>query len=546
MTAGPRGERALFLLCLAAGALFFTSLGELWPLAAVDLVVPARELRAQARSFLEAQGHDLTGYRSASLLLVQADTLDYVERSFGRSRAERWIAEGLPLVYYRVDFKKRGESVWYTVALHPAAGVLGWTKWIDEDYPGARISADEARLAAREALRRGLDLDADAFEERSATATEQPERRTHVFGFERWVAHEPELRERVTITIAGAQVTGAARRLLVPDAARRAVRAAEAPAAALEIVGYAVLAAFAVAAFFIFLARLRDGAVDIGRVARWPAIVFACSLGTAALGTAELFAHWEPLWPRWISSLRELVFGAIEQSWLLLVLLAVVAAGDALDRDLRAGRGEALWALGRARLLDARVDRASGRGFLIGLLCGGVMAAAVLALEALGGARTSIQPRGFFFYTLNSAAPAATSLLFFLGVALVEELGYRFFAGGLLLARTGSKALAILLPAVAYGLTHATLSFLPPAEPFWTRPLVMTAVGCVWGWAFFRYDALTVVLSHFTADLFIFNWPRLASGRPGLILASLATMAVPLVPALLGAGARRLDRSSGP
>jgi hypothetical protein len=62
---------------------------------------------------------------------------------------------------------------------------------------------------------------------------------------------------------------------------------------------------------------------------------------------------------------------------------------------------------------------------------------------------------------------------------------------------------------------------LPPAEPFWARALVMTLVGCVWGWAFLRYDALTVVVSHLTADLFIFNWPRLASGDPGLIVRAL-------------------------
>ncbi len=69
-------------------------------------------------------------------------------------------------------------------------------------------------------------------------------------------------------------------------------------------------------------------------------------------------------------------------------------------------------------------------------------------------------------------------------------------------------------------------------------------VGCVWGWAFFRYDALTVVLSHWTADLIIFNWPRLASGKTGLIVVAVGTIAVPLVPAVL-AGIARLFRTPG-
>jgi membrane protease YdiL (CAAX protease family) len=135
---------------------------------------------------------------------------------------------------------------------------------------------------------------------------------------------------------------------------------------------------------------------------------------------------------------------------------------------------------------------------------------------------------------LNSASPALTSLFFFLAVALGEELGYRFFGGAWLLALSGRKWVAIVVPGLIYGLAHTRLDFLPPAEPFWARALVLTLVGCVWGWAFFRYDALTVVLSHFTADLFIFNWPRMASGRPGPVAVSVAVVCVPLLPAILG------------
>ena len=124
-------------------------------------------------------------------------------------------------------------------------------------------------------------------------------------------------------------------------------------------------------------------------------------------------------------------------------------------------------------------------------------------------------------------------------------MGYRFFAGAWLDRIQRFRWIAILVPAAIYGLTHTGLSFLPPAEPFWGRAVVMTLVGCVWGWAFFRYDALTVVLSHWTADLFIFNWPRISSGKTGLIVIAMLTIAVPLIPAVLG-GVARLVRSPGP
>jgi membrane protease YdiL (CAAX protease family) len=172
-----------------------------------------------------------------------------------------------------------------------------------------------------------------------------------------------------------------------------------------------------------------------------------------------------------------------------------------------------------------------------------VLAGTVLLLERFAGATTAIQPRGFFFYCLNTSFPSLATLLFFLGVALTEELGYRYFGGTWVLSVTGRRWLAILIPAVLYGLTHTRLDFLPPAEPFWARPLVLTAVGCVWGWAFLRYDALTVVLSHLTADLFIFNWPRLASDRPGVVASALLVCLVPLAPAAFGTARAFLRRS---
>jgi membrane protease YdiL (CAAX protease family) len=264
----------------------------------------------------------------------------------------------------------------------------------------------------------------------------------------------------------------------------------------------------------------------------WPSVVFVCLLATYALESSSLFRYWEPLWPKWVSDFRYLGLRGLEGLMIVLLLLVVVSAGDALDREAKRRRGTTLWTLARLRV-DRDVARSSTRGFLVGLLCGGVLTAAVLALQWAASATTSLQPRGFFFYTLNSSAPALTSLLFFLGVALAEELGYRFFAGGWLLALTRRPWVAIVAPAVIYGLTHTRLDFLPPAGPWWGRALALTLVGCVWGWAFLRYDALTVVLSHFTADLFIFNWPRIADGDVSTVVVSAMTIAVPLLPALL-------------
>lgn len=537
-----RGDAVLALAGLVAGALFFASLGTLWPLLDTDLTADRALLADRARSFLERRGYDLGDHRSGSWLGVEEDALDWLERAFGRERTQGWLAEGVPLATYAVGFRKAGEPRSFTVYVHPGGGISGWSHRLEEDDPGPALDVGDARARVVAAIRDGLDVDVDAWEEKSASTVDRPARRDHTFSFERALDAATDTRERIVATCTGDEIAYAMRDVVVPGPARREARAAEAPGRAMESIGFGALAVVAVAAFLVFLLRLRDGTVRLGRSAALAGFVFACLVATWMLQTGLLFFQWEPLWPQWVSTLTYLVGRVSGEVWMTLVLLALIGAGDALDRTSGADRGSSLWTLFRGRIADPAVGVASFRGVLVGLLCGGVMSLAVRAFLAGGGA-VSLQPRGFFFYALNSASPALSTLLFFLNVALLEELGYRFFAGTWLLGWTRSRAVAIVLPAVVYGLTHTRLDFLPVAEPWWGRAVVLTLVGCVWGWAFLRYGALAVVLSHWTADLFIFNWPRLASDRPAVVASALATVLVPAIPAAVAGAAALLRRA---
>jgi len=523
----------LALLCLAAGVLFFASLDRLWPLANLDLNVDRDVVIEQARDHLRSRGFEVADLRAIGRINVNGPALDYVERTFGREQAQEWIRAGHPLFEYQVLLKRHGSPTRFRVLWHPEIGVSGWTRSMEEDEPGASLSIDEARALAESALGDMLETEASLFSAQSSSSHDRPDRRDHYFGFERDLQADPELRERVGVVVAGDRVVAFRRSLIVPAAAARDARSRRAPREALQLVGFVLLGMAAIVACWVFLTRLGAGEIDLRRVWFWPTATFVFLMGAFALERPSVFASWDPLWPKWISDFQYLVGRAGATIWLIPILLALVAAGEAIDRQTGAGRATSLLALGRGRLTDPAVARASGRGFLIGLLCGGAMTAAVLLLQLVTDAPTGLQPRGFFFYTLNTTAPALTSILFFMGVALSEELGYRFFLGSWLMQWRGSRALAIGLPALIYGLTHTSLTFLPTAEPFWARALILTVVGAVWGWAFLRYDALTVVLSHFTADLFIFNWPRLASGDAWIVGTTLATFVVPLAPLLL-------------
>lgn len=529
----------LVALSLAAGALFFVALPQLWPLTDTPLDLPPEARHASARDLLEGLGHDLDGFAAASALRSDEPALRYIERAFGRDEAQRLIREGLPIIGYRVQFKQRGNPTTYVVRLQDAGRIHAWSVHVEPDEPGAQLDAFAALSLAEDALQRRFEIDLARYELRSEAAIERPARRDHTFSFRRVHVAEPELRERVTVTVAGDRVTFARRQLIVPAEAERAERASEAPSYGLQSVGFLLVAVAVLGAFVIALDGLRKGRVHLRRVIFWPAVVLVGQIVVHLLDRAMLFNAWDPLWPRWLSDFDATVFAALQTAYLLLVLVGVVAAGESLDTELPRRRGESLWLLARGKLTHPLVTAASGRGFLVGMLCGGTMVVALNLVLAVAGGSTGLQPRDFFFYTLNSASPAISSIAFFIGVALGEELGYRYFAGNWLLKRTGRAWIAIAIPAIIYGITHTRLDFLPPEQPWWGRAVVLTCVGAVWGWAYLRFDALTVVLSHLTADLFIFNWPLIASDRLEVRATALATVCVPLIPAVLGLIRRR-------
>jgi hypothetical protein len=432
-----RSDRWLWPLAVLCGVLFLASLGRLWPLADTDLTLPERTRRTTALDALAAAGLDRRddGVAVASRLSVEEGALDYVERSFGTAGAQALVRAGATLVAYDVRLQRAGDPDARAVTLHADGALLGVSTGVQDDAAGARLDAEPARTLARAGARRAAPrarragrhgrararrrpgaraggrggrtrLGPDArgalahapWRETGASARARPLRTDHTFTYERVLAARPELRERAVAVVSGGRVTAVRRWLVVPAAGERAARARRAPLAALQTAGVALVVVGAIGALAVFLRRLRAGGVRLGRAAYWAAIVFACALATNALMAYDLLAAWDPLWPRWIASLVELAWRSQGTAWMFVLLFAFIAAGDALDRDLGAGRGETLWRLGRGRLADPAVGRATLRGFAVGLVCGGVMAASVWLLARTAGAYTAVQPRGFFFY----------------------------------------------------------------------------------------------------------------------------------------------------
>jgi hypothetical protein len=521
---------------LLAGGLFFSNLDRLWPPLPADLTYDRRAIETEARRRLESLDVSVANYGAAVAIEVDEPMVDYLDSAFVRREAGRFAVKG-GAAKYRIVFKRADEPNAIRMALDPYLRPLSLFIERDEDEPGASLHVESAAIIALGAARQVFALD-DAWPDStwrrfSSGSSDLASRRDHGFAFERTISDTPELKERISIGVYGDSVGSLARGLVPPPAVERFERVGRAPVSNLETIGWLLLGLGTAAAFLIFLRELRSGRASIAGPATLSALVVLLLWASYPFRRVWLMDAWDPLWPFASSAFRTLGFAMLSDLPKWVGLFVFIAAADALDRAAGFGRGDALRKLVTGRLRDRRIPLASARGFLVGLLCGGALTVVVMLLERFAGARVALQPRGFFLYSMNSSLPALSIAVFFLHTALLEELGYRAFAGTWILKSTRSRALAVFLPAIVYGLTHAGFEFLPPAEPFWARALALACVGAVWGWAFLRFDALTVIVSHYTADLVIFTGPWLASTCVRHQLMAVGLILLPLLPAFL-------------
>ncbi len=358
-----QSDIALLLVALMCGALFFTSLHHLWPLVPGNLHVPPHQLKATASAFLATQNIDVRGYAASTAFDVDEGYLDSLERQFSATTVRALMEQGSPLTSYKVVYKKPGKATVNSVALSPdGKRVVGWVRILEEDEPGARIPVEQARTIARTHVTNDLRLPLADWKEIGVSSRDALARRNHLFILQRTQTVEQKpLRERLTVTVSGDRVTLLRRSLELASSDTRAARAADAPRQALGMVGLVLLSFAMLGAIAVFLLRLRDGSARLRQAGILSAVVFGCTMGAALLQTSRAFADWEPLWPRWVSLLQFAVFEAQKEIWTLPVLLALVSAGDAIDRERGGQKGETLWKLTRGKWADKEVALASGQ-----------------------------------------------------------------------------------------------------------------------------------------------------------------------------------------
>ncbi len=504
---------SIALITVALGAIAVASVPRLWPLVPAELSVDTGRLEEPARRFLRKMGcknDGLTINRRVEVASAAIDSLPPAERGVLEQ-----LASEAALARYVARFVDQGGRSNCHVELSDAGEILGWR--VESTGRRPQLAADPDAVATSE-LAESMRLDLSRYTLSASDRVPRSDGAVHRVVFSRTL--RANLRDTIVATVAGTRVIAASRRLL-PATGYVPPARSNYDVLAIPI---ALVSLCACLAFVVFFSRFLVGDIRWSTIAPWPIASLVCVTGALLFESSNVFPG--------SATALEWAARVAQDLWLPILILLVAGAADAVARDASAGSADVLWLFGKGRVWDERVGRAAAMSVPVTLICGGVFAIAVHGLAASADAEIQVQPRGVMLMTVNLAWPCVSSLLTYASIAIAEELGYRFFLGRLIDHRLRSRALAIVLPALLFGAMHSGQDALPPVDPVWGRALVMTLVGVVWGWAYFRYGALTVVLSHLTADLFIALWPRLASGDPAVVLPAAITVALPCAPAI--------------
>jgi membrane protease YdiL (CAAX protease family) len=516
--------KKIILLSFLAGAFFFYNLPNLWPIAPIT-VYPGVHAEQEASEFIHKLKPELdfTDWKNEKLFVRNENALNLSIRHHGHAQTEKWISHGIHFMSHRFQFKKANNPQYFQIWWHDT-GVLGFEEKWEDDTPAKSVSSPHNEVISQ-VSQLGLQL-IDSSWIRSKESSSQKENRTdYNIVYEKRIS--PWFKQTLSLKLCGDQLCMYRPGIEVSAQAKRELRKREAPR---QLFFYLGLLGILIGGLCALIVLFRNNKrVSFSALAKTLVVVALGLFAVEFLQTGRMFYRWDPLWSWGIHLFKDTISNLLWNAPMLLFVFVFAAAAMKMGGK----KGRSLQRALKGHFFHPEVGRASGWGFLVGLLCGGVLAFTVLFFKQFGA--VPMQPQGFFSYAVNSASPAWSTLFFFLNIAFLEEFGYRWF-GTLFVAQTfsGNSKLKILLvyliPSLIFGFMHTTMEFLPPFDPFWARALMMTLVGMVWTWAFRRFDVLTVVLSHWVCDLFIFNWPRLASGEPALQLSAILTIIVPVIP----------------
>src|SRR5258707_438070 len=491
-------KRAL-LLWVAAGILgivfaqkyFFRA----FPEASVNFQVSREEALARAQTFVTSLGENVSSYRSAVAFNVDDEAKTYLERELDLRQANQLMSSDLHVWYWEVRFFRPQQEEEFRVRVSPAGQIVGYDHKIEEARAGPSLERAAAEAAAQNYLTSKLGIDLKSWDvlPEEANSKKKPNRLDWEFTWEKHGFRAKEAPYRLKVSLLGDRVGGSEEFLKVPEAWQRGfsrMRSGNNALAGVFIAPYIVLLAMAVWLAIRFTIRGQTkwrGAILLGLIVA--ALLFLQSLND---------------WPHWASSYdTNQPYANFIAIRLTLALLFSVAT--ALTVTLVLPSAEPLYRASqpeRMRLSRAFTLRGlRSKEFFSAAVVGVSMAAAhigyVVAFYVVASKYGAWAPQELNFDdSVNTAFPWISGAAIGLLASTNEEFTFRLFAIPFFKRITGSRWIAVIVPAFLWSFLHSNY----PQEPAYIRGIEIGLVGIVAGLVMLRWGIVATLIWHYTVD----------------------------------------------
>ncbi|HYK38404.1 MAG TPA: CPBP family intramembrane glutamic endopeptidase, partial [Candidatus Eremiobacteraceae bacterium] len=491
-------KRALLLWVLAgiaglvlAQRYFFRA----FPEATVDFKVTRPQALARAKTFVGSVGENVDGYRTSVEFEVSQEEKVYIERELGLEKANQLSSSEISLWYWNVRFYKILQEEEFKVEVSPTGQIVGYEHVLPAAKPGATIERGQAQEIAQNFLLTKLGKDANewTFLPEEANSDKKANRLDWDFTWEKRGAKIKDAPYREKIHIAGDKPAGAEEGLQVPEEWRRSferLRSGNDTLALVFTIPYLAILGIAVWLAILFT---KNGET------KW---ALAVKLGAVAAGLLFLQALNDyPLWGAGYETKD--TYG---QFVLLQILRALgFAIFTALTITLVLPSAEPLYRQsqpGNLRLSQAFTWRGlRTKEFFSSAVVGISLAAAhigfIVAFYIVATRFGAWAPADVNYSdSVNTSFPWISGIAIGLLASMNEEFTFRLFAIPFLTRITGSRWIAVIVPAFLWGFLHSNY----PQEPAYIRGIEVGLIGIVAGLVMLRWGILATLIWHYTVD----------------------------------------------
>ena len=466
-----------------------------FPEASVDFKVSRAEAQNRAKQFVETLGENLNGYQSTIAFEVDENAKTYLERELGLQQANRLMSSELNIWYWEVRFFRPLQEEEYRVRLSPAGKVVAYEHKIEEARAASSLNRDEAVAKAQEFLQSkfGVDLNNWEFLSEEANSETRPNRVDWSFTWERKGFKAKEAPYRLQVGLDGDRLASTREYLKVPEAWSRGyqkLRSTNTFYNEIALIPYGFLLG---GALWLGISLTRQGKTKWAPALKIGAIVallfFLMQVNQwdayrAGYDTHVTYASFV------LKTLLQIAAGALASG---LMVTLVLPGGEPLYRSAQPTRMRLYEAFSRRGLRSKEFFCAS----TVGLSLAAAHMGFIVAFYMIGSEFGVWAPQDTnYSEVFNTAIPWIAGVAIGVMAATSEEFLFRLFAIPYVEKLTGSRIVAVILPAFFWSFLHSAY----PQEPGYIRGIEVGLIGIVAGLVMLRWGIVATLIWHYTVD----------------------------------------------